>query len=512
MDVKKTTEYCENYDDDLLSRIANICSLIRVSGGSSDFIDIGLNRIAINSQLQNMVIEARRSQFEHMRSKTPASVLEDLIAKADGILTLAYRQAAVICEPSGKGPDPEVIYEQAELELSFHLLYLYENDPEESYVNAIAYLRNEIAGNLEEIRRRSLTAPAALPYYLSAEQPDQANPAALNQSKEGAPNLLPPHPDQLLPTVTTHALPTQFFSTTDNVSNTTFNDAEEKHAVISQKGSRYTTDVNTGRSYRTSLSIDFDAWSEDDIYLSNGKTLGMYERAVHDAVCTLYQDGHMEYITPSMIYRIMTGRDASKLSTKQIDDILNALRKLIRTFVTIKESSTHKNHDGMSMSIESSLLDGEIVEVQLYGKKATALRVKSDPILLNYASKKNQITRADLELFRIEGIKAYSQDVLLLVQSLWHRIHIMMSKSKSNMNKTILFSSLYKHLDLDGRYTGASLYNKRSWVRKNSEIILDYWKKLHFIADFEPQRDGVEYVGYTITTADGTLLESGSEE
>lgn len=458
------------YDDDLESRVVNMVSVIQSAGSSSDFIDTDETAASVKAG-PNLVLQARREQFEAIPNKTPQSVLDDFINKSEGAITVAYVKVLLQGLSDGAASMSEQVYEQAQRELPFHLEYLRQHDPDVCYKNALIFLSNETS-DLTPYSGRSLTAPSSSSLDLDPKQ-------------------------FLLPNVTTHALPSSFLSTTDNVSNTTFNAEGEHHdrAVI-RRGEKLVRSVKTGKSYRTSLSIDFDAWDEEDIRLSNGKTLGVFERAVHDAVCTLYQDGNNEYITPSMIYRIISGRAASKLTANQIEEVLSALRKLIRTFVTINESTTKKVN--MGISVESSLLDGEIVEAMYYGKKATVLKVKSTPILLNYASTKNQITRADIDLFRIEGIKAYSSDVLQLIQLLWHRVSIMKSASRSGQNRTILFSTIYKQMDLADRYSGASLYNKRSWVRKNADLILKYWQKMKFIAGFEPKRDGPEYIGYTI--------------
>lgn len=449
------------YEQDLENRILNTMTVAKAAGSKADFRGGEGEDNAPNK----FIPQARMQQFNAIEDKTPERVLEDLMARTEASIILCY----VLALLENGHPTSEQVYQGVLKELAPHLEYLKATDPDVCYQNALAYLNNETL-DLTPYAGASLNAPVRL--------------------QEDTPRQLPA-------TIPTGTQPSSFFSTTDNVSNTTFNATDDKANRLKVKlGEKLQSNVKTGRTLRTSLTIDFDAWDEDDIRLANGKTLGSFDRAVHDAVCTLYQDGHNEFITPSMIYRVITGKSASKLTENQVDAVLSSIRKLLRTFVTINESSTVK--ESLGLSVESGLLDGEIIEALYYGRQTTMLRMKSTPVLLNYASSKNQITRADLEMFRIEGVKSYSPDMIQLIQILWHRVSIMKSPSKSGISRTILFSTVYKQLDLNDRYSGATLYNKRSWVRKNSDLILQHWVNLGFITRFKPKREGPEYIGYSI--------------
>ena len=75
----------------------------------------------------------------------------------------------------------------------------------------------------------------------------------------------------------------------------------------------------------TLLSIKFDSLKfeeENGIRVSVSTTLTPFDRILYNAVTTLYVEGNNEFITPQMIFRVMTG-DYSKTLSPKYEEAIN---------------------------------------------------------------------------------------------------------------------------------------------------------------------------------------------
>ena len=187
--------------------------------------------------------------------------------------------------------------------------------------------------------------------------------------------------------------PVNFLAPTDKVSNLAFsNELTGSHIqqlAMERRGSK--------KQITTLASINFDNLN-GSVQIKGRKELTAYDREVHDAIITLYVDGGNEYITPQMIYQVMTGNPDAYLNPKQAEAISDSITKCMYSRLIIDASEEAKAYGFDSFKYDGSLISGERVKASLNGTVVECLRILRTPVLYEYANKKNQIGRFDIKL------------------------------------------------------------------------------------------------------------------
>lgn len=412
----------------------------------------------INSQLWT-------SRFDELPERTPTAVLGRLMDICPDIFDEAFTQLRTMGTGMNEDGlfDPAAVMQLVEGEIKPYLDYLKANGTNNEYINAIHYIQN------------GLSDPN---FFISTE-----DPLPLGDSYQRVTTTLSTMPTDA------PAQPTHLISPTDNVSNITFKPRETIDL--------YNKEVPTYRGFTTMLSVEFE--NDDAVSISGGiSKLTSYDRYVHDAICSLFitDNPRMEprNITPAMIYRVIAAKPGGRIPPKQAAQIEHTIEKLRRTNIAIRET----NNTNDTQEISSHLISGAFGKRIFYGHSSSVLRVTEAPILFSYAATKKQISRAPLELFRIEGVSNYSTDFILVMQYLWRRIVAM--KGSSNLSRTIRFDAIYENVDLDpAEFSASALANKKKAIRDHTRTILDNWKNNQsFIYDYTLKTKGREFVSVDI--------------
>jgi hypothetical protein len=209
----------------------------------------------------------------------------------------------------------------------------------------------------------------------------------------------------------------------------------------------------------TLASIDFDNLN-GTVQIRGRKELTAYDREVHDSIVSLYIDGGYEYITPQMIYRTMTGNPGAKLSDKQAEAISDSITKCMYSRVIIDASEEAKAYGFEIFKYDGNLISGERVTATLNGNVLECLHILREPVLYEYANKKNQIGRFDIKLLNTPINK--TEEIITLQGYLYRRILSM--KGSSNLSKTIVYETVYNQINVTAASDGA-LRKKKSKVR-----------------------------------------------
>ena len=282
--------------------------------------------------------------------------------------------------------------------------------------------------------------------------------------------------------------PDNYITPTDKVSNLAFagelTGTQLQQLAMERKGSK--------KQITTLASIDFEKLN-GSVQIKGRKELTAYDREVHDAIITLYVDGGNEYITPQMIYQVMTGNQDAKLNPKQAEAISESITKCMYSRVIIDASEEAKAYGFDSFKYDGSLISGERVTATLNGNVLECLHILREPVLYEYASKKNQIGRFDIKLLNTPINK--TEEIITLQGYLYRRILSM--KGSSNLSKTIVYETVYNQINVTAASDGA-LRKKKSKVRRQIKDMLDYWKKENFISGYCENRRGQEIYSVTI--------------
>lgn len=243
----------------------------------------------------------------------------------------------------------------------------------------------------------------------------------------------------------------------------------------------------------TIANINFDDLDKD-IKIKVSKELTPYDRAVHDSINTLYTEGKNEYITPQMIYHGMTGNQSLKLHDKQEFLITESLKKLRKTTITINADQEGREFYGLQkLRYEGQLIHWDKVTATLNGETTETYHILRRPILYEYANKKNQIGRFDIKILDTPLNK--NEEITILQ---WYLIReILAMKGGRGRSENILFETVFSAIGLTASSEGA-LRVKKSKVRDQVKLMLDYWIKEDFIKGYTQNMKGKTAESITI--------------
>ena len=245
----------------------------------------------------------------------------------------------------------------------------------------------------------------------------------------------------------------------------------------------------TSKEINTFISINFDfgQMREKGEIVRGTEKLTSFDRIVLDAVHTLYFEGHNSYITPSMVFHVMTGDKDKFMSPKYAEEINNSLLKLLFTHITIDATEEAIMYPGLKdFKYHSTILPGDMVQAKLNGTETSCVHIHTKPVLYLYAKLKKQVSKIDLSIIKIPfaNDRKENKEQMMLLYYLLRRIIAL----KSLQNK-IKYETLYHEFG----YDNAPRKNKFD-LRKRAKAILDSWKGVIFgdiqLIDYTEEKDG----------------------
>lgn len=235
----------------------------------------------------------------------------------------------------------------------------------------------------------------------------------------------------------------------------------------------------------TLISIDIEEMKAQGVTIQGRRELRPYDQEVHDAITSQYVEGGNEYITDSMIFDTISGKEGATLNPKQREAISNAITKLMFSHVKIdaseeaKKFGLEKKYGIDKFVYDGSLLPAERVTVSLNGTITECIHLFRTPPLYDYAEQRKQIGRMDVKLLNSPVNK--NEETITLQGYLYRRILSM--KGSSKLSPTIKYDTIYKQLEITAASDGA-LRKKKLKVRDTVKKILEFWKKEKFILGY----------------------------
>lgn len=224
------------------------------------------------------------------------------------------------------------------------------------------------------------------------------------------------------------------------------------------------------------------------VEIKGRRELTQYDWEIHDAIMTLFKAGN-EYITSSMIFDLISGKDGATLNPKQQEHITNAITKLMYTVVKIDASEEAKKFNkGVSEFIyDGNLVPAERVTVTLNGTTTETIHPFRTPPLGDYSERLSQIARIDVKYLNTPVNK--NEKTIVLQGFLSRRISAI--KRNAHFSRVITYESIYDVVDLSDIKSAGALRNKKNDVRNTTKKILDYWVEVGFISGYsENVKDG----------------------
>jgi len=154
--------------------------------------------------------------------------------------------------------------------------------------------------------------------------------------------------------------------------------------------------------------------------------LGYYDQGIYNAICTLYVAGGNEYITPQMIYQVISGKEDAYLNPKQAEKISSSIKKFMGGLLYIDATQEAQAQDKQfkgNLTYYTNLLHAEGAKRNLNGTITECIRIIKTPLLYEYAAQKDQIARAPIAALSTPINK--NEDTITLQTYLLDRIFAM---------------------------------------------------------------------------------------
>ena len=226
----------------------------------------------------------------------------------------------------------------------------------------------------------------------------------------------------------------------------------------------------------TLVSISLDDLKGQGVEIKGRRELTPFDQEIHDAFVSHALSGN-EYITDSMIFDTISGKEGATLNPKQQEAISNSITKLMYSHVKIDASEEAKKFGLEKFVYDGSVLPGERLTVSLNGTVTECVHIFRTPPIYDYANRLSQVGRMDVKLLNSPVNK--NEETITLQGYLYRRILSM--KGSSKLSPTILYETVYKQIDLSNIKSDSALRNKKQKIRETTKKILNFWKKEGFI-------------------------------
>lgn len=247
-------------------------------------------------------------------------------------------------------------------------------------------------------------------------------------------------------------------------------DAGEQLLELEKSGGRLK------RQIRTRVSFSYEG-----IDILARKEFNLFDQEVHDAVVSLWL-AENQFISPAMVYRAMTGKTNSEfIHTKKLKEIEDSIDKCMFSKLSIDASEEAAAYGYEQAIYSGALLSAEKVSVKMGGKKVTAYRLLTEPLLYRYAKSCKQISAVDIKL--LDTPVAKTNDTIVLQGYLLRKIESM--KSDRYCERSIKYEDIYKALNIT-KEQRVQVGRIREYVKD----ILNFWIEKGYIKHFEMVMQG----------------------
>lgn len=275
-----------------------------------------------------------------------------------------------------------------------------------------------------------------------------------------------------------------FISPVDKVSSTVF-DSRKNSIFYDDNEAIVEVGKRRGKTVETLVYIRPD--NLDNVSISNYAKLSPYDRAIHDALVSIYAAGNT-HTTFSFIYRTTRGNNTNrdKPEVRDRENIEASIDKLMHSIITINASNEAKAFGFENFIFKGPLMPIHYIRAKINGQDVDCVKFLAEPPLLTYAGRKNQINRCDIKMLDVPLNN--SKENIIIKTYLLERL-LSATNEKSKMNNIIRYDTLHEYLHIDAPNDNA-MRKKRSDVRNKVHIILETWQKAGSIKGFIEHKEG----------------------
>lgn len=221
--------------------------------------------------------------------------------------------------------------------------------------------------------------------------------------------------------------------------------------------------------------------------------LTAYDRAVHDAICSIYASGNM-LMTSNQIYEAMTGkRTKSSRILKKIDNSVMALMQSL-VFLDYTNQAKSRGLDCKKTIVTKNIIYCEGVTVTFpNGERNTGWQLIKPPVLYEYGKNIGQIVTVEKAVLSAPDV-TNTDDVVVLKHYLIRRIEAMKNTKNHMDSNKILFNTMFSYCNITGN---------REKLRMKRDIVISIlkdWQSIGYIKNYKEYRgDKNKILGVEIT-------------
>lgn len=264
-------------------------------------------------------------------------------------------------------------------------------------------------------------------------------------------------------------------------------DGQEQPLIVSGKKAK--------KELTTTILLSY---AGDNLELKGGKSWTAYDRAVHNAVISLWEAGNT-YFTPEMVYRAMNGITADDyISPTAVADVEASIEKsrVIKAVIKCSDvSAAYKKKN--TATLDAFLLEVRKATVKAGGttKAAYCFISQAKPILYEYSQISGEILAFSPKLLQTKKAVNSTADVIVIREYLIRRIEEMKSPRKTayRQNHKIKYAAIYSLLSKE-----ELTKDKQKKTKSHIEKLLKYYVGTKYIKGYEEYTIGRRKEGVII--------------
>lgn len=238
---------------------------------------------------------------------------------------------------------------------------------------------------------------------------------------------------------------------------------------------------------KTKVTLQFD----DNIELPKNYT--QYDRAVFGAICSLYEEGTTHF-TPSMVYRVMTGKTGDlKVTPQTISAVTRSIEKQLVLRVSIdatEELRKRKIDDSGYYKKRTYILPLEYDDYLINNTKVKGYRLISPPRIYEFCKLTRQIVTVPLKLLNTKSVRS-TPEIIVIKEYLVRQIELI--KNNYRNNSKMLYETIFTECGINTTHkTTEQRY--RTYISK----ILSEWVDMEYIKSHKEYKKGNKVVGIEI--------------
>jgi len=247
------------------------------------------------------------------------------------------------------------------------------------------------------------------------------------------------------------------------------------------------------------LTYVFLNYEGSDISITGKYHFGAYDRALHNAVCSLWAAGN-NIVTPAMVYRTVNGMtEQEKVSKQALETVFQSLynSRFLKLIADYTEEAKARGIKGVDkFKIDSYLLPAEVITVESGGHEVQAFKILKTPPLYEYAQITGQIIGVPMSLLDTREATRNTEDIIPIREYVLRRIETMQKNGK--MRNRIRYDTIFDNVGI-----AITSRVQKERLREYISSILELWKtRDNYIKDFREYKEGNAFVGVEITYMD----------